>query len=208
MISAGIVDPVIDKIYVGSHFYSSNEQLYAELNGAQIGVLLFSGQQICLKVTNTTGVPYFTDITDHTRMTIQQVRELRITPTPTLTPTPTVTPTPTMTATMTPTPTMTQTPTVTPTMTQTPTPTTTPTDPPPPPSATPTNTPTMTQTPTVTPTVTPTSGGLEVICGGDLDGYAFESPPPPSSTPTPTPTPTITPTCQIFTIYTKFDVLP
>ena len=208
MISAGIVDPVIDKIYAGSHFYSSNEQLYAELNGAQIGVLLFSGQQICLKVTNTTGVPYFTDITDHSRMTIQQVRELRITPTPTLTPTPTVTPTPTMTATMTPTPTMTQTPTVTPTMTQTPTPTTTPTDPPPPPSATPTNTPTMTQTPTVTPTVTPTSGGLEVICGGDLDGYAFESPPPPSSTPTPTPTPTITPTCQIFTIYTKFDVLP
>ena len=154
MISAGIVDPVLDKIYVGSHFYSSNEQPYAELNGAQIGVVLFSGQQICLKVTNTTGVPYFTDITDHTRMTIQQVRELRITPTPTPTSTPPA-------------------------------------------------------TPPATPTPTPSSTNLiPVICGGDLDGYAFESPPPPSSTPTPTPTPTITPTCQIFTIYTKFDVLP
>jgi hypothetical protein len=273
MLSAGIVDPVSEAIYVGSHFYSSNQQPFAELNGAQVGVLLFQGQQICLKVTNTTGIPYFTDITDHTRMTIQQVRRISITPTPTRTPTPTptitptITPTPSVTPTMTPTktptmtptptgtvtptPTITSTPTTTPTPTITPTitptntvtPTPTPTDPPPTqtpsptaqptatptatPTLTPTKTPTATPTPTVTPTKTPTatptptltktptptptktpSIPVPVLCGGNIDGFAFELPATPTPTPVPSSTPTPTPTCQIFTIFTKFDVLP
>jgi hypothetical protein len=127
MISAGIVRPTDDYIYVGSHLVPGPLQKEAHLSGGQVQILINEGEQLCLKVNNTTGVNYvYTPPVglDSTSMTIQNVMYVSNTPTPTPTATPTPTVTPTMT--QTPTPTMTQTPTVTPTMTQTPTPTSTP----------------------------------------------------------------------------------
>jgi hypothetical protein len=96
--SAGIVDPVNDIIYAGEHRYISDDSQYFELNGSQVNVFFYQGQQVCLKLTNTTGSNYVYNLGDYCRMTIQKIKEVKLTPTPTqtptMTPTPTITPTP------------------------------------------------------------------------------------------------------------------
>lgn len=105
MISAGITRPDNSKLYVGSHITPKEFTREAHLSGGQVNVLLNQGEELCLKVNNTTGIAY-TPIggnnKDYTAMTIQLVKD--ITPTPTPTPTTTPTPTPTITPTPTPTP--------------------------------------------------------------------------------------------------------
>jgi hypothetical protein len=104
MISAGITDPSNTILYVGSHTTPAVFQKEAYLSGGQVHVLLNQGDQLCLRVNNTTGIPYSYNngTTDYTSMTIQRVKE--VPPSPTPTPTQTSTPTPTPTPTVTPTP--------------------------------------------------------------------------------------------------------
>lgn len=98
MMSAGIVDPVNNIIYAGEHRYISDDSQYFEINGSQVNVFIYQGQQLCLKLTNTTGSNYVYNLGDYCRMTIQKIKEVKLTPTPTqtptMTPTPTITPTP------------------------------------------------------------------------------------------------------------------
>jgi hypothetical protein len=98
MMSAGIVDPINDIIYAGEHRYISDDSQYFEINGSQVNVFIYQGQQLCLKLTNTTGSNYVYNSGDYCRMTIQKIKEVKLTPTPTqtptMTPTPTITPTP------------------------------------------------------------------------------------------------------------------
>jgi hypothetical protein len=108
MISAGITDPSNTILYVGNHTTPFQYQKEAHLSGGQVNVFLNQGDQLCLRVNNTTGVPYVYNngTQDYTSMTIQRVKGVppSATPTPTPTPTPTITPTPTVTPTMTPSP--------------------------------------------------------------------------------------------------------
>jgi len=167
MLSAGITDPANTILYVGSHTTPGPFQKEAYLSGGQVHVRLNPGDQLCLRVNNTTGINYtWTPATltlvgeDYTSMTIQRVKQIPATPTPT--PTPTVTPTLTSTPTPTVTPTITVTPSVTATVTPTVTPTMTKT-----PTPTPTVTPTLTPTPTSTP-LPPIIQFFQSCCGGDI----------------------------------------
>lgn len=161
MLSAGITDPANTILYVGSHTTPGPFQREAYLSGGQVHVRLNPGDQLCLRVNNTTGINYSWSLSsdDYTSMTIQRVKQ--IPPTPSPTPTPTVTPTITSSPTPTVTPTITVTPSITATVTPTATPTMTKT-----PTPTPTITPTMTMTPTPTP-LPPIIQFFQSCCGGD-----------------------------------------
>lgn len=74
MIYAGIVDVVTGEVYASSTFYTSNIQKYADINGGQWGVLLNAGDQLCVRVLNTTGLNYTTVAPDdYVRFSTQRV---------------------------------------------------------------------------------------------------------------------------------------
>ena len=70
---AGLVNPTTNEVYAANNFFPSVPQLYADINGAQWGVELTAGDQICLKVMNTSGVLYVPSIGDYFRFSLQKV---------------------------------------------------------------------------------------------------------------------------------------
>lgn len=70
---AGLVNPITNEVYAANNFFPSVPQLYADINGAQWGVELTAGDQICLKVMNTSGVLYTPTAGDYFRFSLQKV---------------------------------------------------------------------------------------------------------------------------------------
>ena len=70
---AGLVNPVTNEVYAANNFFPSVPQLYADINGAQWGVELTAGDQICLRIMNTSGVFYVPNIGDYFRFSLQKV---------------------------------------------------------------------------------------------------------------------------------------
>jgi hypothetical protein len=70
---AGLVNPITNEVYAANNFFPSVPQLYADINGAQWGVELTAGDQICLKVMNTSGVLYIPSVGDYFRFSLQKV---------------------------------------------------------------------------------------------------------------------------------------
>jgi len=74
MIYAGIVNVNTGEVYASSTFYTSNIQGYADINGGQWGVLLNNGDQLCVRVLNTTGLNYSNVASgDYVRFSTQRV---------------------------------------------------------------------------------------------------------------------------------------
>lgn len=75
MLYAGIVNFTTDEVYAASTYYPSNIQLYADINGGQWGVQLTAGDQLCVRITNTTTLSYSPVFgsTDYVRFSAQKI---------------------------------------------------------------------------------------------------------------------------------------
>lgn len=75
MIYAGIVNFTTSEVYAASTYYPTNIQLYADINGGQWGVQLTTGDQLCVRITNTTALTYTPTIggTDYVRFSAQKI---------------------------------------------------------------------------------------------------------------------------------------
>lgn len=75
MIYAGIVNFTTNEVYAASTYYPTNIQLYADINGGQWGVQLTAGDQLCVRITNTTTQTYTPLIggTDYVRFSAQKI---------------------------------------------------------------------------------------------------------------------------------------
>ena len=75
MIYAGIVNFTTNEVYAASTYYPTNVQLYADINGGQWGVQLTAGDQLCVRITNTTLLTYTPLIggTDYVRFSAQKI---------------------------------------------------------------------------------------------------------------------------------------
>jgi hypothetical protein len=72
-IIAGLVNPVTNIVYAANNFFPSVPQLYADINGAQWGVELSAGDQVCLRIMNTSGVFYTPSVGDYFRFSLQKI---------------------------------------------------------------------------------------------------------------------------------------
>jgi hypothetical protein len=70
---AGLVNFVTGEIYASNSFLASVPQLYADINGASWGIELTTGDQICLKIMNTTGISYIPQVGDYLRFSLQKI---------------------------------------------------------------------------------------------------------------------------------------
>jgi hypothetical protein len=75
MIYAGIVNFTTNEVYAASTYYPTNVQLFADINGGQWGVQLTAGDQLCVRITNTTVQNYVPVIggTDYVRFSAQKI---------------------------------------------------------------------------------------------------------------------------------------
>jgi hypothetical protein len=58
MLYAGILNFTTNEVYAASTYYPANIQLYSDINGGQWGVQLTAGDQLCVRITNTTILSY------------------------------------------------------------------------------------------------------------------------------------------------------
>jgi hypothetical protein len=72
-IVSGVVNQITNEVYAANNFYPSVPQLYADINGAQWGVELVAGDQLCLRIINTSGVNYSPQTGDYVRFSIQKI---------------------------------------------------------------------------------------------------------------------------------------
>jgi hypothetical protein len=70
---AGLVNFITGEIYASNSFLASVPQLYADINGASWGIELTTGDQICLKIMNTTGISYTPQVGDYLRFSLQKI---------------------------------------------------------------------------------------------------------------------------------------
>ena len=75
MIYAGILNFTTSEVFAASTYYPTNIQLYADINGGQWGVQLTAGDQLCVRITNTTALTYTPTIggTDYVRFSAQKI---------------------------------------------------------------------------------------------------------------------------------------
>jgi len=70
---AGLTNFITGEVYTSNSFLASVPQLYADINGASWGIELTIGDQICLKIMNTTGISYIPQVGDYLRFSLQKI---------------------------------------------------------------------------------------------------------------------------------------